>query len=54
MGIRMQKDPWWVRHKTIGFIVGVTLACFAFLALVIVDLFEQILARAKKVFENEI
>ena len=25
----MQKDPWWVRHRTLGFIVGIFMFFFA-------------------------
>lgn len=40
MGIRMQKDPWWIRHRTLGFAVGILLVCIAipiYIFLVIVE-----------------
>ena len=27
MGIRIERDPWWVRHRTIGVICGVLIIC---------------------------
>ena len=37
----MQKDPWWVRHRTIGFICGTVVLVLALLVWGIFGFFEQ-------------
>jgi len=38
----MQKDPWWVRHRTIGFICGTVVLVFGLLFFGIFGFFEQV------------
>ena len=37
----MQKDPWWVKHRTLGFIVGVFVMFFALVVFGIFGFLEQ-------------
>ena len=38
----MQKDPWWVRHRTIGFICGIIILAVGLLFFGIVDFLERV------------
>ena len=38
----MQKDPWWVRHRTIGTICGIFLMVFALIVFGILSFFDQV------------
>ena len=38
----MQKEPWWIRHRTIGSICGMIILVFGLLFFGIFDFFEQV------------